>query len=441
MSSGSQNIDSQRSRTVAAIAMGNFIEWFEFGLYGYFAVSISTTFFPDKSAGTALISTFMLFGIAFVSRPIGAILFGRYGDRVGRRGALSISIVGMSIATFLIGVIPGNHAIGLLAPALLLLMRLAQGFFAGAEMGGAVTALAEYAPPGQRGRYSGWNGFTQLLAQICAALIGTTLSALLTPESLNSWGWRIPFLIALPLGLVGLYMRTKLAESPEFTHAAHTDATTKSPLRDLLRLHWRPLLKVCGLTVGLTTTTYMLVGFFPSYLVKTVGLTSQQMFTAMLIGLSIAAVFVPIWARLSDTYGRKPFLVGGALSVTLLTFPVFLLASSGGYGPALAACVIAALLLSPLLAVQGVTSAELFPTAVRYTGVSMGISVIISLMGGSTPLILQALVQTTGNTVIPAAYITTAAAISLVAALTLKNNPSTAPIRARSESTSPVSTS
>ncbi|RSM75749.1 MFS transporter [Amycolatopsis sp. WAC 01375] len=441
MSSTAHDIDTKRSRVVTAIAIGNFIEWFEFGLYGYFAVSISTTFFSGTSEGTALVSTFMLFGIAFVSRPIGAILFGRYGDRAGRRGALSISIIGMSIATALIGAIPGDKTFGLLAPALLLVMRLAQGFFAGAEMGGAVTALAEYAPPGRRGFYSGWNGFTQLVAQVFAALIGTLLSSVLTPAALNGWGWRLPFLVALPLGLVGLYMRTKLAESPEFTSAGRAGQTTHSPVRDVLRLHWRALLKVCGLTVGLTTTTYMLVGFFPSYLVKTAGLTSRQMFTAMLIGLTVAAVLVPIWARLSDAYGRKPFLVGGALAVTVLTIPVFHLAGSGSFTSALTALVIVAVLLSPMLAVQGIAAAELFPTAVRYTGVSIGISVIISLMGGSTPLILQALVQATGSSIVPAVYITTAAALSLIAALTLKNKaePATTQIQPGTTTTAPMS--
>ncbi|MFB9928154.1 MFS transporter [Amycolatopsis halotolerans] len=420
MSSTAHDIDTSRSRVITAIAIGNFVEWFEFGLYGYFAVSISTTFFSGKSAGTALISTFMLFGIAFVSRPVGAILFGRYGDRVGRRAALSISIIGMSIATFLLGVLPGDQTVGLLAPVLLLLTRLAQGFFAGAEMGGAVTALAEYAPPGRRGFYSGWNGFTQLMAQVFAALIGTLLTSVLTPAALNGWGWRIPFLLALPLGLLGLYLRTKLAESPEFAAAAHARETTRSPLSDVLRLHWRALLKVCGLTIGLTTTTYMLVGFFPSYLVKTVGLTSRQMFAAMLIGLTVAAVLVPVWARLSDTYGRKPFLVGGTLAVVLLTIPLFYLASSGGFGSALTASVAVAVVLSPLLAVQGIAAAELFPTAVRFTGVSIGISVVISLMGGSTPLVLEALVQATGSSVVPAVYITAAGLLSLVAALLLK---------------------
>ncbi|MDI2030416.1 MFS transporter [Saccharopolyspora sp. TS4A08] len=404
-----------RRKAVLAASIGNFIEWFEFGLYGFFAAAIAANFFPGSNS---LIATFAAFGVSFVLRPLGALIFGHYGDRMGRRTTLSISIIGMSVATFIIGLLPTYDGIGLAAPILLVIARVVQGFSAGGEFGGATAFMVEYAPRNRRTFYGSWQMFTQYAATLVATVIGALLSLALTPEALTEWGWRIPFLITLPLGAIGLYLRLKLDETPEFQAESAEDSG--APLLITLREHWPNVLKVIGLIISGTTCTYMVQAFWPAFLVKNLHIPQVDMFSAMLVGIAALLLTCPAWALLADRIGRrKPFLIATPLALMALAVPMYQLILSGEFALITLAYVLLGLLMAPSLAAISTAIAEAFPTKVRYSGLSLAYSAAVSIFGGSTPLILSTLVESTGNPMAPAYYLIGVAAVSVLSAVLL----------------------
>lgn len=410
---------STRVKAVLAASIGNFIEWFEYTLYGFFAAAIALNFFPGGAS--SLIPTFAVFGVAFVLRPLGAVTFGHFGDRVGRRTVLAVVIVGMSLATFLIGVLPSYETAGMLAPALLLLARAVQGFSAGGEFGGATAFMVEYAPEGRRSFYGSWQFFTQFLGALAASGFGTLLSVVLSEQAVNDWGWRIPFLLTLPMGLIGLYLRIKLDETPEFQRERTEEAPaedTAAPLLVTVREHGRSVLIIIAMIISGTTATYVVQAFLPAYLVETVGLPQRQVFTAMLIGLALLVGSVPVWALLADRFGRhKPFLVASPLATAVGSVPAFLLLLHGSFATTVAGYVLMALLFSPGLGSMATAMSDVFPTEVRYSGLSLAYGIAVSVFGGFTPLLLASLADSTGSHLAPAVYLTATAVVSLVAAL------------------------
>lgn len=408
-----------RRKAVLAASVGNFIEWFEYTLFGFFAAAIATTFFPSGSA--SLIATFAVFGVSFVVRPLGALTFGHLGDKVGRRGVLAVVIVSMSAATFLIGALPSYDAIGVLAPALLLGARVVQGFSAGGEFGGATAFMIEYAPQGRRAFYGSWQFFTQFLAALLSSALGTALSAGMSEQALTNWGWRIPFLLTLPLGLVGLYLRLRLDETPQFKAVEHGGNAGRAPLLVAVREHWRTVLLVIGLIVSGTTGTYMIEAFFPAYLVKKVGLPQQQVFTAMLISLSVLVVLIPLWGLLADRIGRcRPLLIASPLGLVVLAVPIYWLLLHATFVTTVVAYVLLTVVLSPATGALATVMSDLFPTQVRYSGLSLAYSTSVSLFGGFTPLVLTSLVGMTGSQLAPGFYLAGTAVLSLVAAVLVR---------------------
>ncbi len=422
-----------RRKAVLAASIGNFIEWFEFGLYGFFAAAIAANFFPGSHS---LISTFAAFGVSFVLRPLGALVFGHFGDRMGRRTTLSISIIGMSAATFIIGLLPNYDGIGLAAPILLVAARVVQGFSAGGEFGGATAFMVEYAPPHRRTFYGSWQMFTQFAATLVATVIGALLSMALTPEALTDWGWRVPFLVTLPLGAIGLYLRLRLDETPEFQ--ASSPEGSSAPLMITLREHWPNVLKVIGLIISGTTCTYMVQAFWPAFLVKNLNVPQADMFTAMMVGISALLLTCPAWALLADRIGRrKPLLIATPLALMVLAVPMYQLILSGSFALITLAYVLLGLLMAPSLAAISTAIAEAFPTKVRYSGLSLAYSAAVSIFGGSTPLILSTLVESTGNPMSPAYYLIAVAAVSVLAAIALTDT-ATKPAAAEAAEEVPV---
>ena len=406
-----------RKIAVVAATIGNFVEWYDFIVYGYFAAVIGALFFPSSDPLASIAATFAVFGVSFVVRPLGALVVGSYGDRIGRRGTLAVVVLLMSGATFLIGAAPTYAQVGILAPIILAFARALQGFSAGGEFGGATSFMIEYAPEGRRGLYGSWQAFTQGVAAGVGVTLGVVLSSALPEEAFTAWGWRIPFLIALPFGLIGLYLRLKLEDTPHFKAVLETREVEAAPLAETIRSHGADILKVIGTIVFGTALTYLLI-YLPTYSQTVLGLSRSQALAADLIGILALLIVCPASAVLSERTGRKAFMVGPAVGTAVLALPIFWLLQGS-----LPAVVLAHVCVGGLIGLFGgaypAAFSELFPTNVRYSSLSLGYSVSVSIFGGFAPLIFTYLLQQTGNPISPAFYILAAGIISVVAALTI----------------------
>jgi MFS transporter, MHS family, proline/betaine transporter len=406
---------SVRTReAVIAGVIGNTLEWYDFAVYGYFVSTISKLFFPSSDPLASMLATYAVFGVGFVMRPVGSILFGVYGDRHGRRKALSIVIFLMAISTFAIGLIPTYDQVGVLAPVLLVVARLFQGLSAGGEWGGSTAYLVEYAPESRRGFIGSWQQFSVGGGFLLGSLSGTVLSFALSPEALTSWGWRLPFLLGIVVGAIGAYLRWRLADTPKYTEIEEHRAVAKAPLAEALRQYPRETLTAFGLTLHNTVAYYISLIYMTGYLIS-VGKLPQP--TAQLIGTVCLAVFVtliPFTGMLSDRLGRRPLLMASCIGFAVLGYPFFVLGSSGRADLAVLAQFLMVALLSLYAGCCPAAYAELFPTRVRYTALSIGYNIAVAIFGGFAPFIATWLIKETGNPLAPAFYVVAAAVITLV---------------------------
>ncbi|WP_455433105.1 MFS transporter [Streptomyces ossamyceticus] len=360
---------SRSRRALFAGSVGNFIEWYEFGVYGSFATIIAARFFTPEGGGAVegLVKTYASFALAFFFRPVGAALFGRLGDRIGRRPVLILVIGLMTVSTTLIGALPTYAEIGALAPWLLTTLRVLQGLSAGGEFGGAVSVMTEFAPAGRRGLYGSWQSFTVALGLLGRAGAAALLASVLGPAQLESWGWRLPFLSALPLGLVALWLPLRLDETPAFRRAA---AVVRPPARALARAIVLGAGRVMGWAPAGYTFLVVLPSVLPSYLQSSLHASFRQALVAtVLANVGFAATIVPAgW--LSDRVGRRPVMLTGALSVVALAVPLLnLLQDEGTSTVVKGVAVCAAGAVVGLMAGPGPAMlAEMFPTSVRCTG-------------------------------------------------------------------------
>lgn len=407
-------------RAVGASALGNCMEWFDFGVYSYLAATIGKVFFPGASPGAQLISSFATFAAAFVVRPLGGLVFGPLGDRIGRQKVLATTMIMMAVGTFAIGVIPSYATIGIAAPILLLLARMVQGFSTGGEYGGATTFVAEYSPDRRRGFLSSWLDFGTFTGYALGSALVTVLNLALTEDQMLSWGWRLPFLIAGPLGVIGLYMRTKLEESPAFQqqldeHEKHlAQDSAGSEFKTIVRNHWRPLLICVGLVLLYNVTNYMVTGYLVTYQTETLDRSSGFADLLVLIGMLWIVLLITFLGRLSDHVGRRPLYAVGAAAMIVLAVPSFLLLKQDGTWAPVAGVLILSTLLACFAAPSAATLPALFPTAVRYAAMGIGFNIAVAAFGGTTPLVTEALVNVTGNTLMPAYYLMAAGVIGLV---------------------------
>ncbi|MFZ3572997.1 glycine betaine/L-proline transporter ProP [Streptomyces sp. BH097] len=407
-------------RAVGASALGNCMEWFDFGVYSYLAATIGKVFFPGASPGAQLISSFATFAAAFVVRPLGGLVFGPLGDRIGRQKVLATTMIMMAAGTFSIGLIPSYETIGMAAPVLLLIARMVQGFSTGGEYGGATTFVAEYSPDRRRGFLSSWLDFGTFVGYALGSALVTVLNIALTDDQMLSWGWRLPFLIAGPLGVIGLYMRLKLEESPAFQQQLDehekslAQKSVGSEFRTIVREHWRPLLVCMGLVLLYNVTNYMVTGYLPSYQTEALGRSSGSADILVLIGMVWIVLLITFLGRLSDHIGRRPLYAGGAIAMILLAIPAFLLIKSEGTWPPIFGVLILSTLLACFAAPSAATLPALFPTAVRYAAMGIGFNFAVAAFGGTTPLVTEALVNATGDKLIPAYYLMVAGVIGLV---------------------------
>ncbi|MGW4396267.1 MFS transporter [Amycolatopsis nivea] len=404
-------------KVVFAAGAGHFVEWFDVGLYGTLSAFIADNFFADGDATAALLSTFAVFAAGFVIRPLGGLFFGPLADRIGRQRVLAIVVLATSLSTFAIGVLPTHQAVGTLAPLLLVLARLVQGFAAGGETSSAVTVLYEFAPPNRRGYYTSFSNTFGFAAFVVGSGLALLLTATLGDATMSAWGWRLPFLLALPLGLAGLYLRTRLTDTPDFHDLERTGQVAESPLRDSFRTGGRAMLVLAGLVVVKGVAHWSLQTFMPSYLQKTLHFTKVESFVAATVCLAVVAAAVPVAGALSDRVGRKPLLIASTVGFVVLTWPALVLMSLGNPVLAVVGMVVLGLLIAAYDGAAGAAMAELFPPRIRSGAIAIPYNIAVSLFGGTAPYIATWLVAATGYKLSPAFYIMLAAVITLVTVL------------------------
>jgi MFS transporter, MHS family, proline/betaine transporter len=416
---GSEPPVEVQPRVVLAGAVGSIVEYFDFGVYGYVATIIAAKFFVSGDDTAALLLTLATFGLAFVLRPVGGILFGHFGDTHGRKNALAATVVLMAIASGLIGVLPTYASIGVGAAALLVLARCMQGIAAGGELGGAASFVAEYAPDGKRGLLCAFVQMGALAGSLLASLVVTLLFTILGDGVMNDWGWRIPFLIAIPLGVVGLVIRAKLGETPAFKAADEEIEEESAPIVELLRDHWRATLTCVGLSILLFSAYYVVYVYVNIHLQRSVGMETRTAFWSTTLCLAVAVACMPFFGRLSDHIGRRPVFIGASVAAIILPVPGFMLLESGTVG-AIGAHVVLGLIDSALMGVALSAYAEMFPTKVRFTGIALGFNVGAALAGGTAPYVCTWLVDQTGSSIAPAWFLIGTAVITLLTALTMR---------------------
>ncbi|MGY1640225.1 MFS transporter [Geodermatophilus sp. SYSU D00703] len=408
-----------RRKVVTSAAIGQFVEWYDFVVYAYAASIIATLFFPSEDRVASLLATFGVYAVGFVMRPLGGVVFGHFGDVLGRRGVLALVILLMGGSTLAIGLLPTYEQIGIAAPLLLLVCRLLQGLSAGGEAMGSNALVAEHAPDHRRGL---WVGFTYSFANlpaVFAALLVLLLSSQMSEAAYASWGWRIPFLLGGVLALVGLYIRFSVDESPAFEATRSAHRVSRAPILAVLRNHRRSLAFAFAMASLSGLGFYMLTGYFSTYLAEAVGLGSSAALTSNSIALLVAFVTMPLGGLLSDRIGRRPTMVLGAGLSAVAALPAFLLASAGSLASAIAGQSLLAITLGLFFGPVGIVFLELFPTRNRYSGAAIGYNAAYLVFGGTAPLFSTYLVDVTGSLLAPAVYVAVLSALVFLVALRL----------------------
>ena len=407
-------------KAVRGAAIGNTVEWYDFAIYSTLATYIADQFFPSGDETAALLSTFAVFAAAFFMRPLGGFFFGPLGDRIGRQRVLALVIILMSGSTFIIGLVPSYDSIGVAAPLLLLLLRCVQGFSAGGEYGSGACYLAEFAPDKNRGFVVSFLVWSVVVGFLLGSLTVTGLETLLSESAMSSYGWRIPFLIAGVLGVVGLYIRLRLGDTPEFETLREKGEVAESPLKEALTTSWRPILQIVGLVVIHNVGFYIVFTYLPTYFTKTLEFTKTNAFVSITIASVVAIILIPPLGALSDRIGRKPLLITGAVGFAVFAYPLFMLLNTGSLVAAIAAHAGLAAIESVFVSASLAAGAELFATRVRSSGYSIGYNVSVAIFGGTAPYVATWLVARTGNELAPAYYVIAAAIITLATVMTMR---------------------
>jgi MFS transporter, MHS family, proline/betaine transporter len=405
----------QSRRAVTAAVIGNVLEWYDFAVYGFVAAIIGRNFFPGSDETTELLKAFLTFGLGFVARPIGAIVIGRLGDTHGRKTALLLTIFLMAMGTVMIGILPTYASIGFWAPLLLLFARLMQGFSTGGEWGGSTAFIVEWAPNGRRGLFGSFQQMSVVAGLLLGSAFAAFLNSVLTPDQMNAWGWRIPFLVGGILGPIGIYMRRTIDETPAY---ASIKTTAAAPAGSSFALAARAF----GFTIVWTVCFYVLLTYMPSWTAKYMNLSPALALWSNTIGLIALIVGIPIMGHLSDRYGRRPLLLICCAAFIILPWPLFVYLSSGNVPFVVLVLIqIAIALLISLYSGAGPAAiAEIFPTRSRSTWMTTGYALAVAVFGGSAPYLSVWMIQQFGTPIAPVWYLIVAAIISFAVIWSLK---------------------
>lgn len=406
-------------QAVAASAMGNATEWYDYGVYAVVATYIGTHFFPGEHA---TLLTFATLAVSFIARPFGGFFWGPLGDRMGRKGVLALTIIMMSAATFCIGLLPTTETIGIFAPILLIILRLIQGFSTGGEYGGAATFMAEYAPDKRRGLYGSFLEFGTLGGFALGAAVVLVLQVVLGEAAMEDWGWRIPFFIAGPLGGIGLYLRSKLEDTPvyqDLEDAGESEESATKGLRDLMVEYWKPMLTMAGMVIPLNVVNYTLLTYMPTYLQTKLDMGEKQALIVILLGEVAMMAFLPWCGNLSDRVGRRPMWWFSMIGLFVFALPMYFLIGTGFVGAIIGFGVLG-LLYIPQLSTISATFPAMFPAHVRFAGFAVTYNVFTSIFGGTAGYVNEKAVEDTGFLEFPAAYMMGACVIGMVALFFLK---------------------
>jgi MFS transporter, MHS family, proline/betaine transporter len=405
----------EATRLIIAASLGNALEFYEILVYGYFAVIISKVFFPAADEAVSLLVTFGTFGASFLARPVGAIFLGAYGDRKGRKAALTLSILLMTIGTALMTIMPSYGTLGILSPILVIAARLLQGFSVGGEFASSTAFLVEHRPD-RAGFFASWQWASQGLAALIATGFGLLLTNTMSAADLQSWGWRIPFAFGLLIGPVGYYVRSRMSETPEFLDAG----AARAPLRELLVGQWDRLLLTTGAVIASTSSQYMIV-FMPAYAIKELHLPQSVGFAAALLAAALQSVVVPFVGLLVDKVGQIPIMIGAAVLFAVTAYPAFVLlgANASLFVLVLMVCWLG-LLKSFYSGALPSLMAKVFPTSTRVSGMSLSYNIAVAVFGGFAPFFAQSLIDITGSKLAPSYYVIGTALLSLAALIALR---------------------
>ena len=420
--------DGKLRKAITAASLGNAMEWFDFGVYGFVAYALGKVFFPGADPSVQMVAALATFSVPFLIRPLGGLFFGMLGDKYGRQKILAITIVIMSISTFCIGLIPSYDTIGIWAPILLLICKMAQGFSVGGEYTGASIFVAEYSPDRKRGFMGSWLDFGSIAGFVLGAGVVVLISTIVGEENFLDWGWRIPFFIALPLGIIGLYLRHALEETPAFQqHVDKLEQGDREGLQDgpkvsfkeIATKHWRSLLTCIGLVIATNVTYYMLLTYMPSYLSHNLHY-SEDHGVLIIIAIMIGMLFVqPVMGLLSDRFGRRPFVLLGSVALFVLAIPAFILINSNVIGLIFAGLLMLAVILNCFTGVMASTLPAMFPTHIRYSALAAAFNISV-LVAGLTPTLAAWLVESSQNLMMPAYYLMVVAVVGLITGVTMK---------------------
>ncbi|MGC7100939.1 MFS transporter [Amycolatopsis lurida] len=414
--SGSPVVDAKAARKItAAGCVGIFAELYDNGIFGFMAATLAVVFFPDSDNAVMLV--FAGYAISFFVRPLGGIICGHLGDRIGRQRMLVFVILLISVATAAIGLLPTYAAIGIAAPILLILLRVLQGFSVGGEAAGAMTFLAEHAPEGKRGLYTSFAQIASFLSLLTGTLIAAAMTSGLGADRMESWGWRIPFLLAIPLGITGIYIRRRISDTPNFTRLQEEGGLSKNPLKEAFSspAHRRAMVLALFIPLMNGSGYYVLFTYMPTFMNKELDFGKVDGLLVTAVSLVAISVAIPFMGALSDRIGRKKVLAGAAVAMAVAGFPCYLLIGTGNVGLAMLGASIMAVIFAGHTGVIHVLLVELFPTRVRYSAYGLGYNISSALFGGTAPLLMTFLIGETGNVYLPAIYAVVTALGTLIA--------------------------